>query len=357
MNNFSLYLLASFITLGLQQNISAETTCPITCPIVGQGSSAAAPFYDAVISQYNPLFPQAPASYASTGSGAGAIALLAQEINFAGTDNVLTPAQLASAPGPILSFPTAFVGVTLSYNLPGNPAIILDAAVLSGIYLGTILDWNDPAIVALNPGITLPAIPIIPVFRIDSSGTTQSFTTFLADSNVGYPSNLVGTVVDFPAPAKVGATGSAGVAATISSTTGSIGYLAFDFATSSGLIFASIINSSGNAIAPTLTSIAAAGEGFDLPSDLRFNTINSPNPQAYPIATPTFIDVFQNQPNNLVTRNIKQFLYFIATQGQLIAPTVNLAPLTSAMVSQFIINLLSVVSVATPNATTCNPPC
>jgi len=354
MKNINRYLLALPLFILLQSySLLAQTTCEI----VGQGSSAAGPYYDAVIAQYNPLFPLAPASYTITSSGAGALALLAQQVNFAGTDNVLTTAQLATAPGPILSFPTAFVGVTLSYNLPGNPSLILDASVLSGIYLGTITEWNDPAIAALNPGVTLPAIPIIPVFRIDSSGTTQSFTTFLADSNVGYPNNLVGTVVDFPAPAKVGATGSAGVAATISSTSGSIGYLAFDFSTSAGLKTASIINSSGNAIAPSLTSIAAAGVGINLPSDLRFDTINSPNAEAYPIATPTFIDVFQNQPNNLIAKNIKQFLYFIATQGQIIAPTVNLAPLTSAIISQFIINLLSINSVVTANATTCNPPC
>lgn len=351
MGRFNRYLLALSFTISLSLHSISNS---VICTINGAGSSAAAPFYNSVISQFNKLFPQSPATYAGSGSGAGANALIARQVIFAGTDNVFTPAQLAAAPGPVLAFPTAFVGVTLAYNLPGNPLLVLDATVLSGIYLGTITMWNDPAIVALNPDIILPAIPIIPVFRIDSSGTTQSFTTFLAQSNVGYPSSLVGTLVNFPAPAKVGATGSSGVVSTVESTLGAIGYVAFDIVAGSGLPVSSIINSSGNAIVPSLDSIKAAGINISIPADLRFSTMNSPNPQAYPISTPTFIDIFQNQPNNVVAKNLRQFLYFIATQGQLIAPTVNLGPLTNDILSKYIINLLSITSVVSLNSTNCN---
>ena len=57
----------------------------------------------------------------------------------------------------------------------------LDGPTIADIFLGKIKTWNDPAIKALNPGMSLPSTLDHVVHRSDSSGTTEGFTKFLAD--------------------------------------------------------------------------------------------------------------------------------------------------------------------------------
>ena len=174
-------------------------------------------------------------------------------------------------------------------------------------------------------------------------------------SGVGYPASLVGSLVAFPG-GTIGVAGSAAVVTAVEATSGAIGYVDYDIVQASlpKPTVASIINSSGFAIAPTLNSIEAALVGISIPTDLRILSLNTPNATGYPIANPTFIIVHANQPNNLQALDIKQFLYFIVTQGQTIAPTVNIGALPPAIRSQYRLNLLQIQSIVTPNATSCS---
>lgn len=351
------YHIRLFILILISMACIFESHTQQVCMYRGSGSTAAQPYYNRVIAQFNRLFPQSLFAYAGVGSGAGVTAFLAGQTQYAGTDNFLTDAQLAANPD-ILHFPTALLGVSLAYNLPGNPSIKLNANVLSKIYLGTITMWNDPALVALNPGVTLPSIPIVVVFRSDGSGTTDLFTTFLYISNIGYPQSLVGTLVPFPG-GTIGVVGSPAVVAAVEANTGAIGYVSFDVVQEldPSLTVASIINTSGNAIAPSIDAFEAALVGVSIPTDLRILSLNTANPDGYPIANPTFIIVHSFQPNPLQAMNIRQFLYFIATQGQLIAPTVFLAPLPPAVLAQYRLNLLAIQSVVNTNAASCSALC
>ncbi|HEU5396965.1 MAG TPA: phosphate ABC transporter substrate-binding protein PstS, partial [Verrucomicrobiae bacterium] len=103
-------------------------------------------------------------NYASIGSGGGQKQLLDQTVNFGASDAPMTDASMANSKnGKILHLPIVAGGVALMYNLPGDPKLKLDGDTIAGIYLGTITKWNDPKIAALNPGVTLPDLQIVPV--------------------------------------------------------------------------------------------------------------------------------------------------------------------------------------------------
>jgi len=182
-----------------------------------------------------------------------------------------------------------FGAITVSYNLPGVASgIKLDGTVLSNIYLGTVKTWNDPAIAALNPGIKLPSTAITVIHRSDSSGTTAGFTKFLAATDPTWASK-VGTNKDVQWPTGTGAKGNAGVAGAVQQTSGAIGYVEQAYALEHKFTTADVKNSSGNYVAPTLSSTSAAAVGISVPADLGISAINSPNPAAYPIVSQTFI--------------------------------------------------------------------
>ncbi len=120
---------------------------------------------------------------------------------------------MAKAPGKILHIPVVAGGVAIMYNLPGNPKLKLDGDTLANIYLGNINKWNDPKIAALNPGVDLPDLAIVPVHRTEGSGTTFIFTDYLSAVNPVW-ADTVGksTSVKWPAGIGLGAKGSEGVA-------------------------------------------------------------------------------------------------------------------------------------------------
>src|SRR5262249_51827596 len=157
----------------------------------------------------------------------------------------------------------ALAGTAIDYNIPGltvpaNTNLRLDGATIANIYMGKVTNWNDPSIKALNPKATLPDLKITPVYRTGNSGTTYNFTDYLSAVSATWKSSLgTGQAVNWPAG--VGASGSAGVAATVSQTPGTIGYTDTAFAIANHLRFASIKNAAGNFINPSIRNVAVAG--------------------------------------------------------------------------------------------------
>src|SRR6516165_9098509 len=159
--------------------------------------------------------------------------------------------------------------ITVSYNLSGvKSGIKLDGPTISKIFMGQITKWNDPAITALNSGMTLPSTAITVVHRSDSSGTTAGFTKFLAATDPTWASK-VGTNKDVQWPTGTGAKGNAGVAGAVQQTPGAIGYVEQAYALEH--------------------KFTTAAVGIPVPADLGISAINSPNPSAYPIVSQTFI--------------------------------------------------------------------
>jgi phosphate transport system substrate-binding protein len=298
--------------------------------INGAGSTLAAPIYQQWGSTLSGQ--GLTVNYQATGSGAGVAALQAGTVDFAGSDPALKPSEIAAAKGPIDQFPVAFGAITVSYNVSGvKSGLKLDGPTIANIFLGKVKTWNDPAIKALNPGMSLPSTAITIVHRSDASGTTKGFTTFLSDYSpawtaaAGKPDKIVKW------PTGTGAKGNAGVAAAIKQTAGAVGYLDQAYALQNGFPYATVKNKAGNYVVPTLTATSAAAVGIPIPANLAISTINSPNPTAYPIVSQTFLDVYKDMCKAGVPTSaaagVKKFITYGLGAGQGVEKQLSYAPL------------------------------
>ena len=197
-------------------------------------------------------------AYGGGGSGKGIADFIANQVDFAGSDSALNADQASQAQStrcannPAINLPMVTGPIALAYNLSGVDKLILTPKVLAGIFDGTITNWNDPAIAAVNPGVTLPTLAIQSVHRAEDSGTTDNFTKYLAAASGGDWTAAPGK--SWSAPGGVAAQGSDGVSKQIESTDGSIGYVEWGFAQDDGLSVAQIDNGGG---AVELTSESA----------------------------------------------------------------------------------------------------
>jgi phosphate transport system substrate-binding protein len=285
----------------------------------GAGSTLAAPIYqqwantlhaNGLTVNYNPV-----------GSGTGQTDLASATVAFAGSDPALQPADLKTMKGPVLQFPVAAGAITVSYNLPGvKSGMKLTGPLVAEIFSGKITSWNDPAIKALNPGLSLPSTHITVVHRSDSSGTTAGFTTYLSDVDPAWAKSI-GSGKDVKWPVGTGAAKNSGVAAAVKQTTGAVGYVEQAYALENGFTYASIKNSAGTFISPTIQNTSDAFLGVKVPSDLGISTVNSPNPSAYPIVSQTFIDAYRDPCkdgglNQSTAKGLFKFLTYAIGSGQ-----------------------------------------
>ena len=189
----------------------SEASSPML--INGAGSTFDYPAFTKWFEVYSNVAPNVQLNYQSIGSGGGQKQLLNQTVDFGASDAPMTDNSMAGAPGKIMHLPVVAGGVAIIYNLPSDPKLKLDGDTLANIYLGNITKWNDPKIAALNPGVNLPDLSIIPVHRADGSGTTFIFTDYLTSVNDAWAGTIKkGTAVKWPAGIGVGAKGSEGVA-------------------------------------------------------------------------------------------------------------------------------------------------
>jgi phosphate transport system substrate-binding protein len=236
---------------------TSSSTGSASGTINGEGSTFAAPIY----SQWgqNLSSQGLTLNYSALGSGAGVAALQAGTVDFAGSDTAMKPAEVAAAKGPVFHFPVAFGAITVSYNLSGVKAgLKLDGPTIADIFLGKVTTWNNAEIKALNPGVSLPSSPITPIHRSDSSGTTAGFSTFLYDTSPAWKAAEGKPAKTFKKVVGAGAPKNAGVAALVKQTPGSIGYVEQAYALQQKFTYASVKNSAGTFITPTLPATTAA---------------------------------------------------------------------------------------------------
>jgi phosphate transport system substrate-binding protein len=223
-------------------------SCPSVSGLTGAGSTFDNPLFSQMFAPAN--YPKTKCglkvNYQSVGSGAGINQLLAHTVDFGATDTPLTDAQEAtSTSGTIIHVPVTLGAVALSYNLASvSGHLTLTPSIIAGIYLGTITSWDDAAIKAANPGVTLPHETITSVHRSDGSGTTGIFTHYLSAISPPW-STKVGAATTVNWPTGVGGKGNAGVAAAIKSTAGAIGYVELAYVLSNNLSYAAVTNANG----------------------------------------------------------------------------------------------------------------
>jgi len=267
-------------------------------------------------------------AYSPVGSGAGIAAITARQVDFGATDAPLSPEQLTACNG-CVQIPWALSATSIIYNLPGVPNDLhMTGQVLARIYLGQIKKWNDPAIKALNPKISLPATDITPVYRSDNSGTTYNFTDYLAVVSPDWKTKI-GRGVNANWPAGQGGRGSSGVAGVVSNTQGAVGYVDVAFALKNRLKFMAVRNSSGVFTTPGLRGInAAAATVKRVPASGEMHIVNPPRGDrlAYPIATFTYVVLPMKSSK---ATDLRKFVFYAVspTQGQKLGPKLLFAPL------------------------------
>lgn len=325
---------------------TASPTQSASVTLTGSGATFPQPFLNATIVEYTTTIkPNLQINYQGGGSGKGVSDFTAKLVDFACSDAPLSDSERAAAPNSLHLLET-IGAITVAYNLPGiGSGLKLSGSVLAGIYLGTITNWNDPAITALNPSLTLPNHAIVTVHRSDSSGTTNWFTKYLAlvsptwDAQVGS-----GKSVQWPGTSTLGANGNSNLAATVNSTQYSVGYIELAYALENGVPVAALQNPAGNFVTPTLASTTAAAASLPtsgLPAGnaswANVIILNAPGDQAYPIVNPTYMLVYQELnviPGMTLDKatQLVQYLWYVIHDGQALATPLSYAALPSNIV-------------------------
>jgi phosphate transport system substrate-binding protein len=299
----------------------------------GAGATFPAPLYQRWAVEYNKQVPAIKVNYQSVGSGAGVKNFLQGVVDFGASDAAMTDEEMAKSPRGAVLVPATAGSVVMAYNLEGVPALKLTREALAGIFLGKITRWNDPAIVAANPDLPLPARPINVAYRSDGSGTTFVFTQHLAaispefDEQVGFDKSVT-------FPVGVGGKGNEGVTALIKQTPGTIGYIEFGYAEQNKLAVASLQNKSGNFIAPTPESGAAALASVEMPENLRVWPVDTDTPDGYPITTFSWLLLYQKYDDPEKLQALKDFVTYGLTEGQTFAVALGYIPLPESVVAK-----------------------
>jgi phosphate transport system substrate-binding protein len=263
-------------------------------------------------------------SYNPTGSGAGREQFVAGNVDFAGSDSAIKDEQAAQAAqrcggNPAWNLPLVFGPIAMAYNVEGVEGLVLNGDTLAKIFQGQIAKWNDPAIAALNEGKTLPDADITPIFRSDSSGTTDNFQKYLEAASGGAWTKGDGS--EFQGGAGEGAQKSAGVAQAVQATPGAIGYVEKGFADQAGIPYAQIDNGSGaveltdESAGKAIDAAKFAAEGNDLTLDLA-SLYGTQEAGAYPLVLATYEVVCSNGYDAETAAAVKSFLTIAANDGQ-----------------------------------------
>jgi phosphate transport system substrate-binding protein len=301
----------------------------------GSGATFPQAFYETAIAGLAEEAPNLTVNYGGGGSGKGKTDLADGVVDWAGSDSLVKPEDMAKydSGGGIFYFPTVAAPITVSFNLSGVDKLQLDADTLAGIFSRKITKWNDSAIAATNDGVDLPSTDIVVAHRADASGTTNNFTKYLMTAAPTTWTLGNGDTVNWPTDTQAG-NGNPGVAQIISQTNGAIGYVDLADATAAKLDTASVKNAAGKYIAPTLDGAQAAVAGATVNADLTYNPLNAAGAKAYPITAPTYVIVYKTSKDSAKTPLIQGWLNYVLGPAQDLAKDAGFASLPSSLKDQ-----------------------
>jgi phosphate transport system substrate-binding protein len=290
--------------------LAASVTSAAAVDISGAGATFPFPIYAKWADSYKKDTGDG-LNYQSIGSGAGIKQIKAKTVTFGATDAPLKAKDLDAAG--LAQFPMVMGGIVPVVNIEGVKSgdLILDGPTLAKIFLGTITNWNDPAIQKLDPDMKLPNLPIAVIHRADGSGTTFNFTDYLSKVSPEWESK-VGSATSVEWPTGIGAKGNDGVANNVATTKGAIGFVEYAYAKQNNLTYTQLINKAGKAVRPTIESFQAAAANADWANAAGFYLIltDQPGEKSWPITAATFILMYK-KPVDLAASNsaIKFFKY------------------------------------------------
>ncbi|AWH20941.1 phosphate ABC transporter substrate-binding protein PstS [Stenotrophomonas sp. ZAC14D2_NAIMI4_6] len=306
----------------------------VTAEVSGAGASFIFPLVSKWSADYNTAT-GAKINYQSIGSGGGIAQIKAGTVDFGSSDKPLSSDELAQAG--LAQFPSAIGGVVPVVNIEGLEAgkLRLTGALLADIFLGKVKTWNDPAIAAANPGVTLPDGKITIVHRSDGSGTTFNFSNYLSKVSPEWKTKVgEGTSVQWPDG--VGGKGNEGVASYVKQIKGSIGYVELAYALQNAMPYTALQNAAGTWVQPNAETFAAAAASADWASAKDFNLVitNAPGEQAWPITATNFM-LMQKKPKD-AKRNQDTLAFFkwAFENGQTQANELHYVPLPAELTKQ-----------------------
>jgi phosphate transport system substrate-binding protein len=306
---------------------AASSSAALSGTLNGSGSTFQLTFQQAAISAFKSVQSGMTVNYGGGGSGKGRTDLAAGTVNFAGSDSTIPSKEAANFSGKtVLYFPVVIGPISVAYNLSGVTTLKLTPDVIANIFQGKITSWNNSAITAINPGVSLPSTPITIAVRSDSSGTTQNFSLFLEK---GAPTTWTlgsSSTIKWPGTARAG-NGNGGVAQIVKSTPGAIGYVDYSDAKATGLSSAEVKNKDGNYVAPSTASATAAADGATVASDLTFHAVWAPGAQAYPITYQSWVLVYKAQSSSNNAQMLQAYIGYLIGAGQQLLPELGYAPL------------------------------
>jgi phosphate transport system substrate-binding protein len=330
---------------------AALPTSPNTTPTVltETGSSLLYPLMGAWTAAYQKQFvnsksaPIVTIETGSTGSGTGISDAATGTVNIGASDAYLSSSDLQTYPS-MLNIALAISAQQINYNVPNvTTPLHLNGTVLAEMYSGKITNWDNSAIAALNPGVSLPNLTVVPLHRSDSSGDTFLFTSYLnAQDPSGWSSSNVGTTVTWPSVSgALAETGNGGMVTGCGATKGCIAYIGISYlskTTAAGLGQAMIENGAGQYEAPNATTIAAeaAAETAKTPANETLSMINANATGGYPIVNYEYAIVNTKQASGVTAEDIRAFLYWTVHTGQSATSYLNAVdfqPLPSAVVT------------------------
>lgn len=311
----------------------ALTTLPTfaATDLTGAGGTFPAPVYSRWAADYYKAN-GSKVNYQGIGSSGGVKQIIAKTVDFGATDAPMNETDLQK--NGLFQFPTVIGGVVLAINLPGiQPGqLVLDGKTTGDIFLGKITRWNDPAIAALNPGITLPATNINVVRRADGSGTSFVFTSYLSKVNQEWNSKIgKGNTVNWPVG--LGGKGNDGVAAFVQRLPGSIGYVEYAYAKQNKLTYTKLINASGKALAPSEQAFSDAAKGADWRQSFAQDLTYQQGDNAWPISSTTYVLVYKQPANADKTKAVLRFFDYGYQQGAKTANSLDYAALPESVIA------------------------
>lgn len=332
----------TFLWAILLVNMSISTSANA---ITGAGATFPYPLYSKWAEKYRAHSGGVELNYQSIGSGGGIKQIIAKTVDFGASDKPLRVEEKDAKKESLtkhglIQFPTIIGGVVLVYNLPKIPsgALKLTPKIISDIFLGQITKWNDPAIKKQNPDLDLPDLAITSVHRSDGSGTTYLFTSYLSQMNEDW-AKKVGSESAVAWPAGIGSKGNEGVAATVLSTSGTLGYVEYSYAKPNNLSYAQLETAPGVFVEPSIDSFQAAALYTQWDSkDGFYSTMTVPKgSEGWPITGASYIIVQQKVDDDRkanVLETLKFFSWAFTPEGKKIATELSYVPLPDSLIKK-----------------------
>jgi phosphate transport system substrate-binding protein len=276
-------------------------------------------------------------NYQSIGSSGGIRQIRAKTVTFGATDAPLKGDELDK--DGMIQFPAIIGGTVPVVNLDGfKPGELrVTGAILAEVFMGTISQWNDPKLLALNPGKALPNQAITVVHRADGSGTTFNFTDYLTAVSKDWSDKVgKGAAVKWPAASSVGGKGNEGVAANVNRVKGSIGYVEYAYVKKNNMNFLQLQNADGKYVAPddlTFAAAAAGADWFGVPG-MGISMVNAKGANSWPISTASFILMYKEPGDKEASKAVTAFFDWSFKNGKKMAEELDYVPLPDALTQQ-----------------------